>query len=60
MRFVSFVCLIAVAQFVVAADDNAEARKKLVGTWKGGVEDGAQGHVLTITPDLVSCITIKG
>lgn len=60
MRIVSFACIIAVAQFAAAADDNAEARQKLVGTWKGGVEDGAQGHVLTITPDFLSCVTIRG
>ncbi|MDP7019744.1 MAG: TIGR03067 domain-containing protein [Pirellulaceae bacterium] len=59
MRLVSFVCIIALAQFAIAAEDGAEARKKLVGVWKGGVEDGAQGHVLTITPKLVSCVRVR-
>ncbi len=53
MRFVTLVFIIAVAQSAVAAEEDAEARKKLVGTWKGRVENGATGHKLTITTDLI-------
>ncbi len=60
MKFVSFVCIIAVAQFAAAEDNDAQARKNLVGTWKGGVDGGAQGHVLTIKADGVTCIRIQG
>lgn len=61
MKFLSFVCIIAMAQIALAADDNdtAAARKKLVGTWTGGVEDGAQGHVLTIKADLITCVRVR-
>jgi len=53
MRFVTLIFVIAVAQFAVAADEDAEARKKLVGTWKGRVDEGATGHKLVITADLI-------
>ncbi len=47
---------IAIEQPAVAADDDtkgAQARKKLVGTWKGAVVDGATGHKLTFTTKLI-------
>jgi uncharacterized protein (TIGR03067 family) len=44
---------IAVAQFAVAAD-HAEGRKDLSGSWKGAVENGATGHELTFTAELIS------
>jgi len=53
MKLVTFVLFIAVAQFAVAADEDAAARKKLVGIWKGRVDNGATGHKLTITTDRV-------
>ncbi len=62
MRILVCVFIISTAQFAVAADvdtdtkkQGAEVRMKLAGVWKGGVENGAQGHVLTITDDLVTC-----
>ena len=60
MKVISFLCLIAVAQFAVAADDDTKAQKKLAGTWAGGVDNGAQGHVLTFKADLVTCIRKSG
>jgi uncharacterized protein (TIGR03067 family) len=30
-------------------DEDAKARKELVGVWKGQVDEGATGHVLTFT-----------
>jgi uncharacterized protein (TIGR03067 family) len=49
MRLLILAFAIAAAQLAVAAEGDAEARKKLAGTWKGRVDDGATGHVLTIT-----------
>ena len=48
MRLMIVVLAIAVGHEAVAAGD-AEARKELAGTWKGRVDEGATGHVLTIT-----------
>lgn len=53
MRFLTLVFFVAVAQFAVAADQDAETRKKLVGTWKGRVDNGATGHKLVITTKLI-------
>jgi uncharacterized protein (TIGR03067 family) len=44
---------IAVAQCAVAAESEADARKELVGVWKGRVDEGATGHVLTITSAII-------
>lgn len=45
----------SLARFAAAADKevdaDAEARKQLVGVWKGSVENGAKGHELTFTVD---------
>ena len=49
MRLLILACAIATAQWAVAAEGDAEARKTLAGTWKGRVDEGATGHVLTIT-----------
>lgn len=49
MKFLVLALTIAVTQFAVAADDDVEARKKLVGVWKGRVDRGAKGHELTFT-----------
>lgn len=53
MKLVTFVLFIAVTQSAVAADEDAAARKELVGTWKGRVDNGATGHQLTIIADLI-------
>ena len=53
MRVVSFVFVAVAAQFAFAADQDAEARKGLIGTWEGRVDEGATGHRLTFTADLV-------
>ncbi len=60
MRLVTLVFMIAATQLAVAAADDAksgkkdaEARKKLVGIWKGRVIKGATGHNLTFTTDLI-------
>jgi len=45
--------VILVAQFSGAADEKAEALKKLSGTWKGRVENGATGHQLVITAESI-------
>jgi uncharacterized protein (TIGR03067 family) len=50
------------AQSVLAAsddaktrkEDDAKARKELVGTWKGQVDEGATGHVLTFTTTTIT------
>ncbi len=42
------------AQSVLAGDGDADARKTLLGTWKGAVDNGATGHELTITAELIS------
>ncbi len=60
MKYLGFVCLIAMAQLSMAADDEATARKNLTGVWAGGVENGAQGHVLTIKTDIVTCVRKRG
>ena len=55
MRLVVLGFLIALPQFAIAADDDdAEARKKLAGIWKGRVVQGAKGHVLTIGKDRIT------
>ena len=54
MRIVTLVFIIAVAQSAVAADEDAAARKKLVGTWTGRVQDGATGHKLVITAERIT------
>ena len=59
MRLVICIFIISIfstSQFAVAADNDAEARKNLAGVWKGGVEGGAQGHVLTFTGDVATCV----
>jgi uncharacterized protein (TIGR03067 family) len=53
MKLITVVCVLTVAQFAVAADDDAEARKKLVGVWKGRVKQGATGHEITFTLNLI-------
>ena len=50
----TFVLFVAMAQLAVAADDDAEARKQLAGVWKGRVHEGATGHEITFTADVVS------
>ncbi len=45
--------LLILAPLAIAADD-ATVRKGLKGVWKGGVIDGATGHVITFTPTHVS------
>ncbi len=52
MRLLILALAVVAAQAVVAAEkaeDEAEARKNLVGIWKGRVDDGATGHVLKFT-----------
>ncbi len=49
MRLLILAFVIATAQWAVAAEGDAEARKKLVGTWKGRVDEGATGHALAVT-----------
>ncbi len=60
MKFASFVFILAMAQFAIAADDGAQARKDLLGVWKGGVDGGAQGHVLTVKKSVVTCVKVAG
>ena len=48
------VFMIAVAQSAVAADDDAAARKKLIGTWTGRVQDVRDGYKLVITADRIT------
>lgn len=54
MRFFVLLCLIAAPQLAAATEDDSEVRKKLVGVWKGRVQDGATGHELTFTTDSIS------
>jgi uncharacterized protein (TIGR03067 family) len=54
MRLFLLLCLVAVPQLVAAAEDDAQVREKLVGVWKGQVQDGATGHQLTFTTDSIS------
>jgi uncharacterized protein (TIGR03067 family) len=51
MRIVGFVLAVVVAQLAVAADQDAEARKSLVGTWNGRVDEGATGHRIVFAAD---------
>lgn len=53
MKLASLMLSIAVASLAVAAED-AKASKGLVGVWKGRVEDGATGHIVTFTTTHVS------
>ena len=53
MRLVSLALAATLAQTLVAADGDAKARQELVGTWRGRVVDGAKGHVLTISVELI-------
>ncbi len=48
MRLLILAWIVVLTQCAVAADRDAEAeaRKNLVGTWKGRVDEGATGHVL--------------
>jgi uncharacterized protein (TIGR03067 family) len=54
MRLLILAFAIATAQWAVAAEGDAEARKKLAGTWEGRVDEGATGHVLTITTSRIT------
>ena len=54
MRLLSLICLAMLAGAAVAAEGEAEARKALVGTWVGRVDEGATGHKLTFTADRIS------
>jgi uncharacterized protein (TIGR03067 family) len=54
MKFLTLVLAVAVAQSVVAADADTEARKQLAGVWKGRVDQGATGHVLTFTTSSIT------
>jgi len=63
MRLLILALAVATAQAVVAAEkaekaekaeSDAEARKNLVGVWKGRVDDGATGHVLKFTAKSIS------
>lgn len=56
MRFLILTLAIVTAQWAVAAerDADAEARRDLLGTWKGRVDDGATGHVLVFKTTSVS------
>lgn len=49
MRLWILALALAVTPAAVAAERGAEARKTLVGTWKGRVDEGATGHTLVIT-----------
>ncbi len=54
MRLAILLCLIAIPQQLVSAQDDAQTRKSLVGVWKGRVLDGATGHQLTFTTKTIS------
>jgi len=61
MRLFILALAMATAPLALAAERNAEARKNdaearknLVGTWKGRVDEGATGHLLTFTTTGIS------
>ncbi len=54
MRFTAFASIIVAAQLALAAEDGSEARKQLLGVWKGRVQDGATGHQITFTNELIT------
>jgi uncharacterized protein (TIGR03067 family) len=54
MKLLILALALATAQGAETADRDAEARKNLVGTWKGRVDDGATGHVLVFTATTIS------
>lgn len=56
MRLLVLAFALLAGQLAVAADDDAEVRKKLAGTWKGRVDEGATGHVLTFTTTAITGI----
>ena len=51
MKLATLLLAVALSPLVVAAadKDDAKARKELLGTWKGRVQNGATGHELTFT-----------
>ena len=53
MRLLILVAAIAAGQYAIAAEGEPDARKDLVGIWKGRVDEGATGHVLTITKTVI-------
>ena len=53
MKLASLVLSTVVASLATAAA-GAKANRDLVGVWKGHVEDGATGHILTFTATHVS------
>lgn len=49
-RWAMVAVLVFLVPYLMAAEKKEEeARKKLEGVWKGHVEDGATGHVITFT-----------
>jgi len=54
MRLLILALAVATAHLAVAGKDDAEARKKLVGIWKGRVDEGATGHLLKITASAIT------
>jgi uncharacterized protein (TIGR03067 family) len=53
MRLTALALIMLATQLAVAAD-NADTQKKLTGTWKGRVENGATGHEITFADGVVS------
>ncbi|NQT87662.1 TIGR03067 domain-containing protein [bacterium] len=53
MKLATLLLILAGPALAGAADD-AKARKALVGVWKGRVQDGATGHIITFTTTHVS------
>jgi uncharacterized protein (TIGR03067 family) len=55
MRWFILACAMVTAQWAFAAEgDESDARKELVGIWKGRVDEGATGHVLTFTTTAIT------
>ncbi|MBM4000801.1 MAG: TIGR03067 domain-containing protein [Planctomycetes bacterium] len=54
MKRIALAVLVVLSAVSFVSADDAEARKQLTGVWKGRVDNGATGHEITFTADLIS------
>lgn len=54
MRIMTLLIVVVGAAVATAAEGDKPAREELTGVWKGGVDQGATGHVLTFTAERIT------